>query len=606
MADATKKKKIFDDRYEILSIIGRGSQSVVYQAKNVIEGGPEVALKVLINKKGKIPNSERLRKEALAMVSCNHRYVIHLDDFHTIGDVSYLSMELAHEGDLRSFLHKSGGKLEASLIERFFLQTTEALDYIHKVGIIHRDVKPDNILILKNHEVRLGDFGIALLPGEAPNSEDLQLGVGTMDYLSPEILEGKRFNTSSDLYPLAIGFYEVIAGKTPFSDIPLMQQLDARKNNQVKSLSLLRKDIPPYFSEILKKMLEYDPAQRFQSAAEVIKALKDGREGKPILVSSKSTSEPQEVKTVSQATKEDISKPKQEKALEETKVESSANIKTNAGVSVVEKDRKRTDTEEIKVERHDDEEDLEDDFDFFDDEDEDFLDKQQDDEEEFLEDIEEFEDQRETIQPLPSPTRVQEPQHFKAGVAETLDSDSENVKHSASLNSPTPFQANNFLILIIMLCILLAIVVFAVFRRLGDSNNIVSDESVYSELGLVTATSFVDAISQGKLDFTRLQPGIYNGKMGALVPGREVPLSLIVREGSDSIDVLVGIEGWTPQSIPLNSSRLLEKPNKLRVASNGFVFDLKVSENQDSNEVKGEVSNIITGERGSWFLTPQM
>src|SRR4051794_32902051 len=131
---SNKTRKIFDNRYEILAIDGRGSGSVVYHARHISAPSSEVALKVLVDQKNETQNSDRLRKEALAMVSCRHRHVLRIDDFHSVGSLCYLCLEYAPESDLRKYVTKMGGKLGASQAELFMSQAAEALSFIHKSG----------------------------------------------------------------------------------------------------------------------------------------------------------------------------------------------------------------------------------------------------------------------------------------------------------------------------------------------------------------------------------------------------------------------------------------------------------------------------------------
>lgn len=648
MAVANKKRKIFDDRYEILSIIGRGSQSVVYQARNVIEGGPEVALKVLVNKKGSIPNSERLRKEALAMVSCNHRFVVRLDDFHTIGDVSYLSMELAPGGDLRKFIHQQG-KLPPQVIERFFTQTAEALDYIHKVGIIHRDVKPDNILVLSEKEIRLGDFGIALLPGETPASEDAQLGVGTLDYLPPEILEGKQFNISSDLYSLGICFYEIVAGKTPFADVPLAQQLEARKNNHVKELPKFREDIPAYLYNAIIKMLSYDAADRFGTAGDLLKALKNASQGEPITV-QKTAPKPVELKPAAPAaaaqatTAAPVSASPVSAAPAATSAASSsaaatpapatpaapAAVKPSAAVPAAEASGPKVEiipinqttppsnasakpaearidpvkpaadrpspaaavsplkpapaasqVQPVQEEDEEDYEDEEDDFEPLDTEGEDEADA----------DIEEVQRQS-----TPARTKAPSADYYQEERRRTAPG-------SAAVRQPNSF----FSTAVITITALVLLGIWA----MRQSGGTVQEDPVLQQAGLRPVESFGSALVSSSFgnsfDFSRLQPGIYSGKAGGIIPGRELPMTFIVRsDSSRAVTVIIGVEGWTPQTVSLDSEGLNQKPNTLRVASNGFVLDFKAVGRMSSDQIEGEVGNLITHESGFFALTPAM
>ena len=272
-ASTKKKRKIFDKRFEILSVIGRGARSVVYHARHIDDSQEEIALKVILkSKKGTAPSTV-LRKEALALVSSRHKYVIRLDDFHSLGDLCYLTLELAKKGDLHQYLKTKQGKLSPVQTELFLLQVAEALDFIHKAGILHRDLKPENLLVVDEQNIRVADFGIAMLPGEKSSFEDLQAGVGTLDYLSPEVLDGQNFDKRSDLYALGLSFYEILSGKHPFSHEPLAEQLEKRKDGNFVPIAELEPDAPAHLLSAITKLMCFNPEDRFQSAKELIQAL---------------------------------------------------------------------------------------------------------------------------------------------------------------------------------------------------------------------------------------------------------------------------------------------------------------------------------------------
>lgn len=272
-ASTKKKRKVFDKRFEILSVIGRGAGSVVYHARHIDESQEEVALKVILKAPKENSPSALLRKEALALVSSRHKYVIRLDDFHSLGDLCYLTMELAKKGDLRQYLTTRQGKLSPVQTELFLLQAAEALDFIHKAGILHRDIKPDNLLVIDDQNIRVADFGIAMLPGEKSSFEELQAGVGTLDYLSPEVLEGKSFDKRADLYALGVSFYELLSGKHPFAEGPLAEQLEIRRDGGFTPIAEREPDAPAHLLSAITKLLRFAPEDRFQSATELIQAL---------------------------------------------------------------------------------------------------------------------------------------------------------------------------------------------------------------------------------------------------------------------------------------------------------------------------------------------
>jgi serine/threonine protein kinase len=269
------KRKIFDGRYEILSIVGRGADSVVYHARHITVSGQEVALKVLVNKRNGASLSDRLRKEALTLVSCRYRYVVRLDDFHSIDDLCYLSMEFAPLGDLSKYVMTKGSPLSAEQATRFLHQSLEALDFIHATGVVHRDLKPENILVVSEQEIRLADFGLALLPGDEAEIEELKRGVGTLAYLPPESIEGIRYDSRSDLYALGLCFYEMVAGQHPFASTSMAEQLESRRSGTIRPISELAPALPPHVAGVITTLLAFEARDRFQTAADALRALGD-------------------------------------------------------------------------------------------------------------------------------------------------------------------------------------------------------------------------------------------------------------------------------------------------------------------------------------------
>jgi serine/threonine-protein kinase len=267
------KRKIFDGRYEIISIVGRGADSVVYHARHITGTAQEVAIKVLVNRGGSTTLTDKLRKEALTLVSCRHKYVVRLDDFHSIKDLCYLSMEYAPQGDLLKYMATMGNKLPAEQVALFLRQALEALDFIHATGVVHRDIKPENILVIHDKEIRLADFGLALLPGDEVALEELRTAVGTFDYLAPEVLEGLRYDTQSDLYSLGVCFYELATGTHPFRDIPLAKQQETRKDGAIRPVLELAPALAPQAAAVISTLMRFSSSDRFQTASDALKAL---------------------------------------------------------------------------------------------------------------------------------------------------------------------------------------------------------------------------------------------------------------------------------------------------------------------------------------------
>jgi serine/threonine-protein kinase len=330
MGAASEKKKVFHDRYEVLTIVGRGSASVVYHARYLEEPRDHVALKVLVHKSREVSRSDLLRKEALAMVTSRHKYVIQLHDFHSVGELCYLSMEYAPLGDLRKFSNSQASGLDSKQASLFLRQAALGLSHVHKAGIFHRDIKPDNILVKNERSIRLGDFGVAVLSSEEAPIEELQKGVGTMNYMAPEVLEGTRYDEASDLYALGVSFYELLAGKHPFSDAPLAEQLEIRKDDQITPLHELRPDVPENLSLVIKSLMSFKAEDRIKRAEDVALILigeKEAPKTQPLKAAPPSSSEEDPEAKQSQ-TETEANSPKQSNAAEERRALMKERIKS--------------------------------------------------------------------------------------------------------------------------------------------------------------------------------------------------------------------------------------------------------------------------------------
>jgi len=609
MAVASKTRKVFDSRYEILSIVGRGSRSVVYHARDIIDGGPEVALKVLINKKEGVPTSERLRKEALAMVSSHHRYVIRLDDFHSVGDLSYLSMEFAPEGDLRKYAAKKDGKLSAAQVEKFLLQASEALEYIHKVGIVHRDIKPDNILVINEEEIRIADFGVALLPGDDANAEEFKLAVGTMDYMAPEVLEGKPCDSRTDLYALGVTAYELLTGKCPFAQVALTEQMNIRKDDAFPHLSSICPEAPKYLADIIMRALKNDPEQRYRSAKELIQSLavkklrseesaakastpvKETKteEATSIVVPQSKPEAPIQETQKTPENKEAIAaaiEPKPAEPIKETKTPVQPKIESTAvieEISPMPVEKKEEADQSVKV-------------------------------------------SNETqVRPLAPARKKSEEAEAKINKAIANDSDAlsksrkptafipqavtdqlrkETVKTKEKSTQPklneTPVLAPSRIGFALGLLVLGAIM-FSFLS--GKDEAAETTEATETAEQAPPPVALDGAMREGRLDFAMLPSGVYIGKISGIVPGgRSVPFTFLSLKEPRAFAVILGIEGWIPKIIPIPHN--VSSVSKLRVASNGVVFDMIGQTDSTGSGLEGIVTNVISGESGAWRMTP--
>lgn len=270
----SSKKKLFDSRYEVLGVVGRGASSVVYRAKHTLANDKEVAIKVITKSPSK-DLADLLRHEALAMITARHKYIVRLEDFRSIDSICYLAMEYMPLSDLRTFTKNTDHKLNPFQAERFFRQITEALAFMHGIGMLHRDIKPENILILNERQARLSDFGVATLPGQTPSLDELKQGVGTLDYMAPEVFAAKDFTPASDIYSLCLTFYELLTGTHPFQDLPMAQALLARQKTEIESLEKLVPKCPTYISKAVMRGISFEAEKRFKNAEDLLTFLND-------------------------------------------------------------------------------------------------------------------------------------------------------------------------------------------------------------------------------------------------------------------------------------------------------------------------------------------
>lgn len=276
-----RKKVIFDGAYQIISTVGHGRSSIVYKARRLPEANKPidganliVALKVLTgNSKDPEANVNRMKREALAMLSARHPNVVRLIDFVTTGDLCYLCMEYAERGDLGAELIRRGHPFSAQEAIKITKQIVSGLEAIHRAGIIHRDIKPDNLLLTFDGRIKIADFGIAFLPTERISLEDLHRGVGTFDYLAPECLEATDNSAATDLYSAAITLYQLITGELPFGGESIAQQIENKMSGNRTPLQHHLGQSHPELERFFDLALATDPANRFLTVADFLRSI---------------------------------------------------------------------------------------------------------------------------------------------------------------------------------------------------------------------------------------------------------------------------------------------------------------------------------------------
>jgi eukaryotic-like serine/threonine-protein kinase len=273
-------RPVFNDRYEIQSRIGRGGMADVFRAHDRLLDR-SVAVKVLFPEFATESNFvERFRREAQSAANLTHPNIVGVFDWGKQDSTYFIVMEFVAGRSLADLL-RSAGPIPAARAADIAGDVAAALGFAHRNNMVHRDIKPANILVSDAGEVKVADFGIARALNGATEQDLTQAGavMGTATYFSPEQAQGSQPDPRSDLYSLGIVMYEMVTGRPPFvGDNPV-----AIAYRQVHEMPVrpaqLNPDIPLGFEQIIHRMLQKDPAKRYQTADELRNDLRRFREG---------------------------------------------------------------------------------------------------------------------------------------------------------------------------------------------------------------------------------------------------------------------------------------------------------------------------------------
>jgi len=275
-ADALKQLapgSLLGERYEIIRLLGQGGMGAVYQAHDR-ELDRQVALKVIRGDMAANPEIlRRFKQELILARQITHKNVIRIFDLGQADGIKFITMEYIEGEDLQSLL-KEKKKIAPGDAAKIIAQVCRALEVAHAEGVIHRDLKPQNIMLDKAGRVYVMDFGIARSTFTSSMTQTGAL-IGTPDYMSPEQAKGQSVDARSDLFAIGIIFYEILSGQSPFNADTTMGKLWKRTSEPARPLGELDKTIPQPLSEIVKKCLEIDPERRFRSATELLHAIED-------------------------------------------------------------------------------------------------------------------------------------------------------------------------------------------------------------------------------------------------------------------------------------------------------------------------------------------
>ena len=268
---------LLGNRYEILAMLGQGGMGAVYKARD-IELDRTVALKVIRPEFAGQPEIlQRFKQELILARKVTHRNVIRIFDLGEASGIKFITMEFIDGHDLKSVLVHEG-KLPPERAVGIILQVCLALEAAHSEGVVHRDLKPQNIMLDKQGRVSVMDFGIARSLEFGGMTQTGAL-IGTPEYMSPEQVRGEHVDARSDLFTLGIIIQELLVGKLPFQAATAMASMYKRTSERAVSVRQLDPSVPAYLSEIVARCLEIDPNARFQSARELHDALESWQKG---------------------------------------------------------------------------------------------------------------------------------------------------------------------------------------------------------------------------------------------------------------------------------------------------------------------------------------
>ena len=279
--------RVFNNRYQITERIGIGGMAEVYRAQdNVL--GRLVAVKVMLPQYAADENfTQRFKQEAASAANLQSPYIVNVYDWGQDDGTYYIVMEYVRGSDLKTAI-KQRGAINQRKVAEIGSQVCQALSVAHGLDIIHRDIKPQNIMVQPDGNVKVMDFGIA----RAKNSTKEQTSsvLGTAHYISPEQAQGKELTAASDIYSLGVVLYESATGQLPFDGPDAVSVAMKQVQDEPVPAREINPEIDPSLEAIIMKAMAKNPMERFATAKDMRSALNDYLAGRPVMFSEGFTS----------------------------------------------------------------------------------------------------------------------------------------------------------------------------------------------------------------------------------------------------------------------------------------------------------------------------
>jgi eukaryotic-like serine/threonine-protein kinase len=262
---------VFLGKYDVQKELGRGSFGTVWLAQHKALGRP-VVIKQLHPEWALVPEArQRFEREARILASLDHPSVTRVYDLEQAGSAWYIVMEYVDGASLDERLAKGGFRVREAV--PVMLGVLGGLAYIHERGVLHRDLKPGNILLTREGRPKIADFGVARTGGPGTTNLTLAGSPGTPLYMAPEQLDGAAGDARSDLYAASATFYQMLSGRHYLGDAPPQDLLELRKRARAATPKLPPSLVAPAIAAWLAKGLAKEPSERYQTAGEMAKAL---------------------------------------------------------------------------------------------------------------------------------------------------------------------------------------------------------------------------------------------------------------------------------------------------------------------------------------------
>lgn len=271
--------QLLDDRYELLELIGTGGMAVVYKAK-CHRLNRLVAVKILKEEfSGDEDFRKRFRAEGEAVAMLSHPNIVQVYDVSSTDSANFIVMELIDGISLKQYMEVKG-VLNWKETLHFASQIAKGLEHAHSRGIVHRDIKPHNVMVLKNGSVKVMDFGIAQVMNKA--STLTKEALGSVHYISPEQAKGSYTDNRSDLYSLGVVMYEMMAGRPPYDGESPVAVAIQHINGGAPAPSIYNPNIPAGLEQIIMRCMAHEPRDRYANATELLQDLEEFRKNPTI------------------------------------------------------------------------------------------------------------------------------------------------------------------------------------------------------------------------------------------------------------------------------------------------------------------------------------